>query len=404
MTEIGNSPALPASPLRHGVGLASEWYARRELPMLALLAIGAFLINLGRGFEENEYITNWVCTMDRNTLIQNRFNAGHFPYWFLWMQFWTTHLGDSEIIYRLPSVAAVVAAVFAFRATVRELFDLDRARLAALIFTIHQLTIWCAQTARPWSGILLCGALLTWGVMRWIHSRDWRWLILIAAATFVGYAHHPNFVFGVAAIAFPLLYLAVRRCAVGITPLAAMLFSILMQSHATVVLAGKQDDIVVTHEFHFRLKQGLNAASQLWFGDWKLWTEDWAKYTALLLIILASVAFWRATRSASSFHSAGLQNQPLNQCPLPPRHWSAFQRIFVLSWIWTPWTIILIIASGYAHHPMLSQIRYQTLAIGGIATLLAVAIAWWLQETGASGRKWRLIPLGAVCFLLLANT
>ena len=66
----------------------------------------------------------------------------------LWL--WTRATGTGEVSMRLLSVAAMLGAVFFLYRAARELFDWDVAMIAAVLFCLHQNTVFSAIDIRPY--------------------------------------------------------------------------------------------------------------------------------------------------------------------------------------------------------------------------------------------------------------
>ena len=67
----------------------------------------------------------------------------------LWLS--TKLIGTSEIALRIPSILAMLGAVYVLYLAARELFDRDIAFIAAVVFCLHPIIVFAADDARPYA-------------------------------------------------------------------------------------------------------------------------------------------------------------------------------------------------------------------------------------------------------------
>ena len=102
---------------------------------------------------------------------------------------WLTNavFGSKELILRIPSVLAMLAAVYLLYRAARELFDQDAAIITAVVFCIHPIVIFASIDARPYAFGALAISSALYLLVRLRHS-DSDWLAAgfgIAAAAIV---------------------------------------------------------------------------------------------------------------------------------------------------------------------------------------------------------------------------
>src|SRR6266496_70959 len=71
-----------------------------------------------------------------------------YPY-ILW--FFSRILGTSELALRVPSILAMLAAVYLLYRTARELFDRETTMVAVILFCLHPVVVFAAIDARPYA-------------------------------------------------------------------------------------------------------------------------------------------------------------------------------------------------------------------------------------------------------------
>ena len=75
-----------------------------------------------------------------------------YPY-ILWLT--KTLFGDTELVLRIPSMLAMLAAVYVFYRCAREMFDWDISLLATILFTLPSRVVYAAIDVRPYAFALL---------------------------------------------------------------------------------------------------------------------------------------------------------------------------------------------------------------------------------------------------------
>jgi hypothetical protein len=124
----------------------------------------------------------------------------------LWLS--TRVLGTSEIAMRIPSVLAMLGAMYLFYLAARELFEWDLAFIATILFALDPIVIAESLDVRPYAfGILATNAAILAVIrLRRVHS-DW-------LAAFFGFASACiiwfHYLFGVIVPALVVAFLAVR--------------------------------------------------------------------------------------------------------------------------------------------------------------------------------------------------
>jgi mannosyltransferase len=117
-------------------------------------------------------------------------------------------LGRSEIALRIPSLFALLAAVYFLFRSARELFGQEIGFLAAIFFAIQYSVVFAATDARPYACALLATNLSIFAFVRWMKYRQMRQAILFgAAAAGILYFHY---LFGAILPAFAIYYFAIR--------------------------------------------------------------------------------------------------------------------------------------------------------------------------------------------------
>lgn len=132
-------------------------------------------------------------------------------------------LGSQEIALKIPSLLAMLGAVYFLFRIAREFFDQDIAFLTCIFFCTHPDVVFAATDARPYAFALLATNLAIFVFILWTTRNLMRHAILFgAAAAGILYFHY---LFGVILPAFAIYYLAVRGRSIktDVRQLAALL-------------------------------------------------------------------------------------------------------------------------------------------------------------------------------------
>lgn len=123
---------------------------------------------------------------------------------------WATKsmFGSSEIALKLPSLFALLAAVYFLFRSARELFGEETAFLASIFFAIQNNIVFAATDARPYAFALLATTLAIFAFVRWMNQHQMRQAVLFgAAAAGILYFHY---LFATILPAFAIYYLVAR--------------------------------------------------------------------------------------------------------------------------------------------------------------------------------------------------
>ncbi len=261
---------------------------RRQVLVVALIALAWFSIGVWRGLTVDEY-TTWDNTRKPLAdLIQNRLKAGHLPTFFVLEHTWVRVAGASEIALRMPSVVLVAASAVLIYLFLISAFSPIMATLGTFLYCSNQVTIWCAQNARPYAGILFAVAGLAWGLQQWHAKQRMRYLLLIAAFVVLGMSFYAAFGLTVIGIITALVFSGpINRRERLLAVLAVTVPTVLMILPA-LVLAEKQEKFteIGTKLGGIDLRRPVNLLARVVFGDYRLWGPGVLRWPFLLLFAI----------------------------------------------------------------------------------------------------------------------
>ncbi len=125
----------------------------------------------------------------------------------LWLT--KTLFGDQELVLRIPSILAMLAAVYVFYRCAKELFDWDVSLIATMLFILPRGIAFAAIDVRPYPFALLVTNLTIFLFLRWIKTNRTGYAALFGiAAAGIFYFHY---LFASILVALAVYYLLTRH-------------------------------------------------------------------------------------------------------------------------------------------------------------------------------------------------
>jgi uncharacterized membrane protein len=137
-----------------------------------------------------------------------QFQSMSFPAYsyILWLS--TKIIGTSEIALRIPSIFAMLGAVYLLYLAARELFERDIAVIAAIIFCLHPIVVFAAIDVRPYAFAALATNAAIFILLRLRSSRStWLAVLFGLTAAWTVWFHH---LFGVILPALVLCFFVIK--------------------------------------------------------------------------------------------------------------------------------------------------------------------------------------------------
>src|SRR2546423_6478133 len=130
--------------------------------------------------------------VDVMSTVAGRINQAPLFFLFTWL---LGHIGEDEVILRLPSAVFGTLCVVAVFVLARRLFGVRVALFAALLLTFLPFAVWLSQEARPYALLMLMTTLQMYYAYRATTEGRWPFWIGLAAATALNlYTHYFAFV------------------------------------------------------------------------------------------------------------------------------------------------------------------------------------------------------------------
>lgn len=119
-----------------------------------------------------------------------------------------TLFGSNQVVLRMPSVLAMVAATFVLYRAAREFFPTDVAVIVAVVFCLHPTVAFAAVDARPYAFSVLVVSCAILAFARWMKTNSNRDAVLFGvSAAGIFYFHY---LFGVILPAFAILLVVMK--------------------------------------------------------------------------------------------------------------------------------------------------------------------------------------------------
>ncbi len=307
-----------------------------------------------RGLTIDEYTTWQNTRLSLSELIANRLRAGHMPTYFAIVHLLVQWLGDSEFALRFFSIVCAALSMGIFWSLAVTWTNRSIATFATLVLATNQVTVWCAQNARPYAGVLLCGIVLGWAITKYILTGLQRFLLATGLTVVVGLSLHAAF--AMAVIAFILNVLVVFSLAPKQRMLLLLSLAIpLALMFVPLAVLGQHQQkfqVTVASPAELSLVRPLNLLARVVFGDYKLWGRGGMKFITLGLFAVLLIA------SRSCF------------CHLGSRH-VALQRAWIAAIMWGSVPLAgLLLTEIVGRENVLSHPRYMVHALPAIALIV----------------------------------
>jgi 4-amino-4-deoxy-L-arabinose transferase-like glycosyltransferase len=187
-------------------GLAMKFRPLYLLSLLASLSVWFFAYRSPLWLDET--VSYWEIS-GGFAQIWSRTVAGlSFPAYFYILFFFRELFGNRETVLRVPSVLAMLAAVFVLYRIAREFVDYDVALIVCLLFCLHPNVAFAAIDVRPYSFAILAANLAIYVLIRWLRAPTTLLSVLFGAACALIFCFH--YLYAVILPAFVLCYFLVR--------------------------------------------------------------------------------------------------------------------------------------------------------------------------------------------------
>jgi len=192
---------------------------------LALAITVCWILPLRNPLSRDETGTYWIVKDGVVDVVSRSF------YWTNWSPYYLVEWiavqagGKSELVMRLPSIAAMCLAAFLLFRVGARLWDREAGLLAVLVFAVMPAVGFAAGDARPYAFTLFALCTYTWVVLRWIDTGAIEYAIL--ASVFAALTAYGHVLLGVGLV-IPAFYAAWSRPRAAHLALAAVLTTILL--------------------------------------------------------------------------------------------------------------------------------------------------------------------------------
>lgn len=139
------------------------------------LSIAAWFVAIRSPLWLDETGSYWQISAGFSQIWPRQYMCLAFPAYSYILWFASKMLGISEIALRVPSILAMLAAVYVFYLCARELFDREMALIAVIIFSVNPITVFESNDARPYAFVMLTTNLTLLMLLR-LRKSDSVWL------------------------------------------------------------------------------------------------------------------------------------------------------------------------------------------------------------------------------------
>jgi uncharacterized membrane protein len=252
---------------------------------LALVAsISGWFIAVRAPLWLDETYSYWMISNGFSAIWPRGFVSISFPAYFciLWLS--TKMIGISEIALRVPSILAMLGAVYLLYLAARELFEHEIAIFAAIIFCLHPIVVFASIDIRPYAfGVLATNAAIL--IMLRLRRNDSNWLAVMfgISAAWILYFH---FLFGTI---LPALLFCFYRSKIDNRKVLWRQLGVALTTFALACLP-----VIPGLQFLFRNQGGINyGKAPTLFGPIWTFTPGWP-WVFLALAVVVAVASTRS--------------------------------------------------------------------------------------------------------------
>jgi mannosyltransferase len=169
-----------------------SWHARLLAAVTGVVVLALWVVPMTSSLWIDELGTWWVVrgslgsTIDRAMTYQ-----GQSPLYYVIEWAARTAGGGSEVVLRLPSLAASVGSAVLLAGLVRRLIGREAARISVLVFAATSLVAFEASEARPYAIATMAVVAATSALVRWLDDGGWkRGLAYALLAVLVVWVHY----------------------------------------------------------------------------------------------------------------------------------------------------------------------------------------------------------------------
>ena len=176
--------------------------------LAVLVAISVWFLAVRAPLWLDETVSYWSISGGLRQIWARSLDVNSFPayYYILWLT--KEVFGGKEVVLRIPSILAMLAATYVFYRCAREFFVRDIALVATVVFIVHDLVVFAAIDARPYAFALLITTAAIFSFLRWSRTKKISYAALLGVASAGIFYFH--YLFGCIVAAFVIAYFVDR--------------------------------------------------------------------------------------------------------------------------------------------------------------------------------------------------
>ncbi len=174
--------------------------------LATLVAISFWFLAVRAPLWLDETVSYWSISGGFRQIWARSVEINSFPAYFYILWLTNAIFGGKEIVLRIPSILAMLAASYAFYRCARELFARDIALVATVVFILDGRVGFAAIDIRPYAFALLITNLAIFSFIRWSKTKQMSYAALLGVTSAGIFYFH--YLFGCIVIAFVIAYLA----------------------------------------------------------------------------------------------------------------------------------------------------------------------------------------------------
>jgi hypothetical protein len=172
--------------------------------LAVLVALSVWFLAVRSPLWLDETVSYWSIVGGFRQIWARSLEANSFPAYFYILWFTNAVLGSKEIVLRIPSILAMLAATYVFCRCARELFAREVALVATVLFILDHRVVFAAIDVRPYAFALLITNAAIFSFIRWSKTKKVSYAALLGITSAGIFYFH--YLFGCIVAAFVIAY------------------------------------------------------------------------------------------------------------------------------------------------------------------------------------------------------
>lgn len=232
----------------------SDFILAATYGVLLIAGLSVWFLAIRAPLWTDETVSYWQIAAGFKQTWARSLEGNYFPAYFYILWLTKAVFSAKELVLRIPSLLAMIAALYVFYRCARELFDWDVSLIATIVFVLPRWVAFAAIDVRPYAFALLVTNIAIFAFLRWTSTEHTKWAVMVGIAS--GSVLYFHYLFATIVAGFAVYYLLTQRSwqtrRLRQTGIAVICFAVVI----VPVLPG------LTYDFHTRTSHSFTEAPQ----------------------------------------------------------------------------------------------------------------------------------------------